>query len=331
MSRPHPRSESTASAVTEPTGPPSTGSTAVAAAQALFVAFLWSTSWVLIKIGLADIPALTFAGLRYLLAFAVLLPFALTRPRVRAQLASLTLAGWVRLAALGITMYTLTQGAQFLALAYLPAQTASLVLSFSPVAVALLGAATLQERTTRGQWAGVALYLGGAAVFLFPLPTGGLRLVGLAIAVVGMLCNAAAAILGRSVNRGGVLDPLTVTVASMGVGAVVLFGAGAVTQGVPAIDARGWLIVLALAVVNTAFAFTLWNHTLRTLTVVESSVINNTMLIQIAALAWIFLGESLGIRQIGGLLLAAVGTLLVQLWRRRRIVPPAPPGEAPGR
>ena len=36
--------------------------------QALFVTFLWSTSWVLIKLGLRDIPALTFAGLRYGLA-----------------------------------------------------------------------------------------------------------------------------------------------------------------------------------------------------------------------------------------------------------------------
>jgi len=29
--------------------------------QALFVTFLWSTSWVLIKLGLKDIPPLTFA------------------------------------------------------------------------------------------------------------------------------------------------------------------------------------------------------------------------------------------------------------------------------
>ena len=41
--------------------------------QALLVTFLWSTSWVLIKIGLADIPALTFAGLRYVLALLVLI------------------------------------------------------------------------------------------------------------------------------------------------------------------------------------------------------------------------------------------------------------------
>jgi len=42
--------------------------------QALFVTFLWSTSWVLIKIGLEQIPALTFAGLRYSLAFLCLVP-----------------------------------------------------------------------------------------------------------------------------------------------------------------------------------------------------------------------------------------------------------------
>ena len=46
-------------------------------ALAFFVTFLWSTSWVLIKFGLKDIPALTFAGLRYTLAFLCLLPFAI--------------------------------------------------------------------------------------------------------------------------------------------------------------------------------------------------------------------------------------------------------------
>ncbi len=52
-------------------------------------------------------------------------------------------------------MYSLTQGAQFLALAQLPAQTASLVLSFSPVAVALAGSFFLGERTSarpRSPW-----------------------------------------------------------------------------------------------------------------------------------------------------------------------------------
>lgn len=57
--------------------------------------------------------------------------------------------------------------------------------------------------------------------------------------------------------------------------------------------------------------------TLRRLSAVESSIVNNTMLIQIAVLAWVFLGESLGPRQIAGLGLASLGTLVVQLAGRR--------------
>ena len=45
---------------------------------AVFVTFLWSTSWVLIKVGLAaSLPPLPFAGLRYGLAALCLAPFAL--------------------------------------------------------------------------------------------------------------------------------------------------------------------------------------------------------------------------------------------------------------
>ena len=43
-----------------------------ALAQAVFVTFLWSTSWVLIKFGLEAMPPLLFAGLRYGLASLIL-------------------------------------------------------------------------------------------------------------------------------------------------------------------------------------------------------------------------------------------------------------------
>ena len=282
-----------------------------AALLALLVTFLWSTSWVLIKLGLAEIPALTFAGLRYGLAFLCLLPFAL-RSRERAAIRALNRRDRWRLVTLGLVMYGLTQGAQFMALAYLPAQTTSLVLSFSPVVVALIGM-VLAERPVPAQWFGVAVYLIGAAVFLYPadIPVG--QRAGLIIAVVGLLANAAAAVLGRSVNRRAVLSPLAVTVLSMGVGSFALLVTGLPTQGVPTLTGSGWAIVGWLAVVNTAVAFTLWNLTQRTLPAMDSSVINNTMLIQIAVLAWVFLDETLGLREITGLTLAALGVLVVQL------------------
>jgi drug/metabolite transporter (DMT)-like permease len=52
----------------------------------------------------------------------------------------------------------------------------------------------------------------------------------------------------------------------------------------------------------------------------ESTVINNTMLIQIAILAWLFLGESLSGQKIVGMIVAAVGALLVQLREKKKVI-----------
>ncbi|MBA2556645.1 MAG: EamA family transporter [Chloroflexi bacterium] len=52
---------------------------------------------------------------------------------------------------------------------------------------------------------------------------------------------------------------------------------------------------------------------MRRLTAIESSVLNTAMLVQIAILAWVFLGETLDLRQVVGLGLALCGVLLVQI------------------
>ncbi len=48
----------------------------------------------------------------------------------------------------------------------------------------------------------------------------------------------------------------------------------------------------------------------------ESSIINGTILIQIAILAWIFLGEGITLQEIIGMAAAAAGAVLVQLRKR---------------
>jgi drug/metabolite transporter (DMT)-like permease len=282
--------------------------------QALFVTFLWSTSWVLIKIGLGDIPALTFAGLRYSLAFLCLLPFVLS-PTRRTSLRGLSGRGWARLIILGLLFYAVTQGAQFLGLAYLPSVTVSLLLSFTTVIVPLLGIFLLAERPTVLQWGGIGLSVVGVVIYFYPVSLPASQVFGLIVVIVGVLANAGSSILGRHINRQGDLPPLTVTVVSMGVGAAVLLVTGVSTQGLTHLSPLNWAIILWLAVVNTALAFTLWNHTLRTLSAMESSIINNTMLVQIAILAWLFLGEQLTWQEGMGMALAGFGALIVQLRR----------------
>lgn len=297
--------------------PRATSSHTLSVLQALFVTFLWSSSWILIKVGLEEIPAISFAALRYALAFLVLSPAVLLRADLRRSLLDLTPADWRRLSLLGVVFYALTQGAQFVALSLLPAMLLALILSFSPVAVAILGTSLLEERLTVRQWAGTAIFVAGAAVYFLPIDAP-IAALGIGVAVFGMAANASGALQGRSINKDGRLHPLLVTWVSMGVGSGRLLAAGLTLHGPPRLSASGWGIVLWLAVVNTALAFTLWNHTLRHLSAVESSVINNTMSIQIAVLAWLALGESISPKEAVGLVTAALGVLLVQLSPRAR-------------
>ncbi|MHB8929020.1 MAG: DMT family transporter [Melioribacteraceae bacterium] len=282
---------------------------------ALLVTFLWSTSFIIIKWGLRDIPPLTYAGLRYVLAFLCLLPFALTKKRI-AEIKSLDKKNWIQLALLGFLFYTFTQGTQFIGLSLLPAVTVSLLLNFTPIIVAIMGIFLLSEKPTILQWSGTFLFIVGILVYFYPvnLPPG--RALGIAVMSIGVLANAASSILGRRINRTGKFDPVTVTLISMGIGSIVMLITGITFQGLPSISFTNLLFLIWLAVVNTAFAFTIWNLTLRNLTAMESSIINGTMLIQIALLAWLFLGESITIGEGIGMFIAFIGAVIVQIRRK---------------
>lgn len=287
-----------------------------AVVEALFVTLLWASSYVLIKIGLQDIPALTFAGLRYSLAAAVLVVVLVARRDQRALL-DLDRRDWGVLVGLGVTLYAVTQGAQFVALNYLRVATLSLVLNFTPVLVAVIAAVTLDEHPRRGQVVGMAVLVAGVITYFFPLDLPYGQLIGLGVMAVGLVGNALGSVFGRALNRARTLSPLGVTTVSMAIGGGLLLGIGVSFQGLPSLSAMNWTIVVWLAVVNTAFAFTLWNHSLQRLTAVESSVINNTLLVQVAVLGWVFLGEALGPMDIVGLGLVAAGAVVVQLAGRR--------------
>jgi drug/metabolite transporter (DMT)-like permease len=184
--------------------------------------------------------------------------------------------------------------------------------------VAALGIRFLDERPTALQWAGILVALAGAGVYFFPAAFPENFGAGFVAAMVGILANAVASVIGRDLNRARDQSPLQITVISMGIGSAALLSTGIAIEGSPAIGLRGWGIIIWLAIVNTAFAFTLWNYTLRSLSATESSVINGMMLVFIPVLAVLFLGESIDGKELAGLIAAGVGTLLVQLRFPRR-------------
>lgn len=223
----------------------------------------------------------------------------------------------------GVLLYGIAQAAQFIAISELPAATVGLFIATAPVWTALLAMRGRHETASAVQTVGIAILIVGVVTYFgLDVPAEG-AWAGVAAAVVVTAVVAGSARLGRTLAVdsgrafGGVLG---LTAVAMTAGAASTLLLAIVLEGVPTVTTTTWLYIAWLAVVNTAFAFTVWNFTLRTLTAVESSALADLTVVQIALLAWVFLGESLGSLEIAGLALALVGVLLVQLapWLRRR-------------
>lgn len=281
---------------------------------AIGVTIIWSFSWVLIKFGLKeDIPPLSFAALRYSIAAVFLLAMVLRSKSDRSQLMTIQRDELLRLIPLGLLYYAATQGLQFLALDYLPAASYSLLLNFTSIVVMIGGVIFLREIPNRWQIGAMLIFIAGVSLYFFPTPE--ISMIGLVVGILSMFSNAASSLLGRAINRDTKRSALLVTTVTMGIGAGVLLVVAILLEGWQAISLTGWGIIIWLALVHTAFAFTVWNLTLQKLSATESSLINSTMLIQTSLLAWIFLGEGLSAKQVIALIVALAGIIIFQLRR----------------
>ncbi len=310
--------------------------------QAFFVTILWSSSWPIIKFGLEEIPPLFFAGTRYIAAAGILLVYVLSFQKYRQEIKNLSKRWWLKLVLYGIVFYTITQGAQFLGLKYLPAITVSLLLSFTPIIVLFFANILLKEKSNFIQILLVVAALGGALLYflLSPELTGApfsvvsgymqkfldisdpiplkLRIFGLIIVIIGVLANSLSAIMGRSINQSKEVSTVVITSVSMFIGSIIMLISGLSVEGVPKLSPISIGYIVWLSVVNTALAFTLWNHAMQKLKAVEISIINNTMLFQITILAVIFLAERPTGLQWIGLIIVAVTGLLLPLFSKKK-------------
>ncbi len=215
---------------------------------------------------------------------------------------------------LGLTGYAIAQGLQCLGLFYLPAVSVTFILNFTPVMVLVLGVFTLGERPTKTQLGGMALILFGAYLF-FNDPLSGTSILGVVITLISGLGWASYIVYGRRTFVREEFDLLSLTAFSMGSGTLIMTVVAFTFEGFSSIPPSGWGIIAWLGIVNTALAFFLWNHALRRLEAFEISILQNTMLIQITILSWLFLGEMLTLLKVLPLAMVFIGVLIVQLKR----------------
>jgi drug/metabolite transporter (DMT)-like permease len=296
----------------------------VAVGQALLVTFIWSTSFVVTKwIYALGVQPLTLSGLRYGLAVLLLAPLWWNRRPRAVTTSQPRLPLWLPLL-LGLAGYAVNAGGYNIGLFYLDASQVGLLLGMNnTLQVLLWSALLLREWPTRLQ--GIAI--GGAllGVFLFHYPSGlGASGPAGALPVLAAGVGYGLWIVGNRslLGKTGALD-LTWRSMAWGSGALIL--AALAREGLPRIPATAWGLIVLLAAVNTAFAFTLWTHTQRSLASYESAVINNTMTVQIALLAFFFLAEPLTPVRWAAIVLVSACTLIVHLRQR------SPLGKACGR
>ena len=280
----------------------------VAIGESALATVIWASSFVFVKIGLEYMGPLTIAGFRYFLAFLVLLPFLIHKGTMKQPISR---GIWLRLFAIGISAYTVGNGALFWGLKYLPATTVSFLMSLSPLLILFGGAVWLKENPTRWQVFGVIVsLLGGVLFFSSGLQSG--EPVGILIVLVGLIGFMFFGILGREIAKGKQLDTLTLTTIPLAIGGGFLLLIAFPLEGMPLLSTKSVGIALWLAIVNTALAYVLYNHSLQILTALEMNMILNLTPLGTALLAWWLLGERLSFLQIIGMVVMITGVIFVQ-------------------
>lgn len=292
--------------------PPSSGWTTRWLVPGLvLVGFLNAICYPLITLGLAFAPHLSFAALRAVVAGLALaiVAVALGRP-IPADLRS-----WSMLAAIGLGATTFGYLGMFHASEFVAPGLATTITNSQPLIAAILAFAVLSERISVVQQVGLGL--GFLGILVVSLPQFGMTgqngfAVGLAYIVLAAGGLAASNVLMRAL--GTRIDPLVAMAAQLLFGAIPLTVMALISDDPSQIQwSSGFLLVLAgLALPGTALAYGLWFWLLGRVPLGRANAF--MFLTPFIALAFgiAFFGESAGPTLIIGLVIAALGILLVE-------------------
>jgi drug/metabolite transporter (DMT)-like permease len=222
------------------------------ALYALLVA-IWSSTWVAIKIGLEDAPALLGAGVRFALAGGLLLAFAAAGRRpLRTD--------WVLAGLLAVFPFAITYGLVYWGEQHIPSGLTAVLFGILPLYTALLGALLLHDEPLRARLlAGVAIAIGGLALAFsesLDLGSDDLAAAG-ALAVVISPLGASIGNISTKRREGGRLDAVVVNGWGMLAGGLLLLAASALSEswGEFAWSAESVGSIAYLAVIGSAVPF----------------------------------------------------------------------------
>jgi O-acetylserine/cysteine efflux transporter len=220
---------------------------------ALAVVFVWGTNFVVIKLGLAELPPFLFATLRFVFSA---FPFVLFIRRPAVPLHKLALFG-VLLGAgqFGLLFYAMR--------ADISPGLASLVVQTQVFFTIALSMLVHHERPRAAQGVALALAVAGMAVIAGHLDSSTVTLWGLALVLLAAMHWAGANMVAKSAGRVDMLGFMVwssvFAVPPLAVLSLVFDGPRAIQLGLTHADWAGWAAVAWQAVGNTLFGYGAWN------------------------------------------------------------------------
>jgi drug/metabolite transporter (DMT)-like permease len=284
----------------------------------LLLCCIWGSTWLFIKLGLEDLPPLTFAGIRFVIASIILLSLIAVRrvplPRKGRDV--------MLLAVTGILSFSLNYGLVFWGEQYISSGLAALLQSTLPAFGLIIAHYYLPgERMTLPRIAGVMMgVIGVGVIFSNQLRVAGPKaLWGGAALVLSAFCAAYANVLVKAYGKK--LEPSVLAAGQMVFGLVPLLVVGISLEGNPLKfhwTPMAFMALMYLAVVGSVIAFLLYYW------LVHHMDVTNTMLIALVtpvvavSLGMLVLHEQMNWRTIAGGMLIISGIGLIVLRRTRK-------------
>lgn len=277
------------------------------------LAFIWGSTWLVIKIGLADLPPFLAAGLRFALAAGVLAVVGRARripfPRGRNE--------HVLLLGVGTSMFWASYGIVYWAEQYIPSGLTAVLFATHPFFTMILAHLVLAaERITARKALGVAIgFLGVLLVF-----RGDLTLdhpYGATAAAVLLLAPLASAAGNVTVKRWGThLHAFQLSILPMAYGAAALLATSLVVERGARVEWSPVAVgsVLYLAILGSVVAFVGYYTLLREVAVTTLNLMSYVYPVVAVALGYLILGEVLDRLTLAGAVSVLAG-IAVATWR----------------
>jgi drug/metabolite transporter (DMT)-like permease len=187
----------------------------------VFICFVWGTTWLAMKIGIATVAPGVFAGLRWSLAGAMILAFR----RFHGQRVMPPPRLMPRLLFVSVVLITLNQIIQLYGLKYITAGLAAVISSaLTPIALLVFSVASGQERFSSRQAGAIGVGIIGVLMLFGPAALAGTlnawEVIGAAGVTVGVLCYTAGSVMTRPIMR--TLEPVQLAGLTDLIGGLVL-------------------------------------------------------------------------------------------------------------